>query len=260
MAKHDFPRFSDEYGKRWRKAGLWLDITLHQGFDNTVAAQPDKVALITAERRFTLAEYKAESDALAAGLLGIGIGPNDIVAVQLPNWVEFCFLQIALSRIGAVIQPIHMVFREREVANLVSFCDSDAIVVPETYKDFNHAEMVRALRHKLPTLRNVLITRGDARKSAGESSLNELIEEGRRNLDRLARVSPTAEDIFYLNFTSGTEGDPKGFLHIHNSVISMTQRLIQLMPKDTVMLACSPMTHTFGHFEMYYTDLAGFPM
>ena len=37
LAKHDFPRFSDEYGKRWRKAGLWLDITLHQGFDNTVA-------------------------------------------------------------------------------------------------------------------------------------------------------------------------------------------------------------------------------
>jgi acyl-CoA synthetase (AMP-forming)/AMP-acid ligase II len=260
MAKHKFPSFSDTYRKRWRDAGLWLDVTLHQGLDQTVAAQPDKVALITAERKYTLAQYKAESDALAAGLLGVGIGPGDIVAVQLPNWVEFCFLQIALSRIGAVVQPIHMVFRERETANLVSFCESDAIIVPDTYKDFGFADMVRSLRPQLPTLRNVVIARGEASGKAGESSLSDLIEDGRRNLHRLTGVAATGDDIFYLNFTSGTEGNPKGFLHIHNAVISMTQRLIPLMPPDTVMLACSPMTHTFGHFEMYYTDLAGFPM
>lgn len=260
MAKHSFPSFSDAYRKRWRDAGLWLDVTLHHGFDQTVAAQPDKVALITADQSYTLAQYKAESDALAAGLLGAGIGPGDIVAVQLPNWAEFCFLQIALSRIGAVIQPIHTVFRERETANLLNLCESDAIVVPDTYKDFGFADMVRSLRPQLPALRKVIVARGEAHAAAGESNLSDLIEEGRRNLQRLADVKTSADDIFYLNFTSGTEGNPKGFLHVHNAVISMTKRLIPLMPPETVMLACSPMTHTFGHFEMYYTDLAGFPM
>jgi acyl-CoA synthetase (AMP-forming)/AMP-acid ligase II len=260
MAKHSFPSFSEAYRKRWRDAGVWLDVTLHQGLDQTVAAQPDKVALITADRKYTLAEFKAESDALAAGLLGAGIGPGDIVAVQLPNWIEFCFLQIALSRIGAVIQPIHMVFRERETANLLAFCESDAIVVPDTYKDFAFADMVRSLWPQLPALRRMVIARGEAHTAASESRLSDLIEDGRRNLQRLAGVTTTADDIFYLNFTSGTEGNPKGFLHVHNAVISMTKRLIPYMPPDTVMLACSPMTHTFGHFEMYYTDLAGFPM
>ena len=79
-------------------------------------------------------------------------------------------------------------------------------------------------------------------------------------LPRLAGITTAADDIFYLNFTSGTEGNPKGFLHVHNAVISLHKRLIQYMSPDTVMLACSPMTHTFGHFEMYYTYLAGFPM
>ncbi|TAK53598.1 MAG: hypothetical protein EPO25_10155 [Gammaproteobacteria bacterium] len=260
MARHNFPSFSAPYRQRWRDAGFWLDLTLHQGFDQTVAQQPHKLALVTADGDYTFAAFKAESDALAAGLLGAGIEPGDIVAVQLPNWVEFCFLQIALSRIGAVIQPIHTVFRERETANLLAFCESDAIIIPERYKDFAFADMVRSLRPQLPTLRKVVIARGEARAEAGESSLSDLIEEGRRNPQRLDDVTTTADDIFYLNFTSGTEGNPKGFLHVHNAVISMTKRLIPYMPPDTVMLACSPMTHTFGHFELYYTDLAGFPM
>ncbi|AMN47757.1 hypothetical protein ACG33_11745 [Steroidobacter denitrificans] len=260
MTKHSFPAFSAAYRKRWRDAGLWMDMTLHQGFDRTVASQPDKAVLITADRSYTLAEFKAESTALAAGLLGAGIGPGDIVAVQLPNWVEFCLLQIALSRIGAVIQPIHTVFRERETANLLAFCRSDAIIVPDTYKDFAFADMVRSLRPQLPALRKMVVARGEADTAAGESTLEDLIEDGRSNPQRLAGITTAADDIFYLNFTSGTEGNPKGFLHVHDAVISLHKRLIQHMPTDTVMLTCSPMTHTFGHFEMYYTYLAGFPM
>ena len=88
---------------------------LHGLFDEYVAEHPNDTALVTKDRRWTFQEFKAESDALAAGLLGAGVKAQDIVSVQLPNWPEFCFLQIALSRIGAVIQPAHLVFREREL-------------------------------------------------------------------------------------------------------------------------------------------------
>ena len=85
---------------------------------------PDDVALITKDRRLSFREFKESSDALAAGLLGAGVGRDDLVSVQLPNWLEFCFLQIALSRIGAVIQPSHLVYREREIRSLLSFCET----------------------------------------------------------------------------------------------------------------------------------------
>lgn len=257
---HSFPHFSEAYRQRWKDAGLWLGATLHGGFDEAVAAQPDKVVFITADKRYSLSEFKADSDALAAGLLGAGIGQGDIVAVQLPNWIEFCLLQIALSRIGAVVQPIHTVFRERETWNLLSSCDSDAIVIPERYKEFSFADMVRSLMPRLPALRKIILARGGADVRAGESRLDDLIAEGRQNLQRLASVAPTADDVYYLNFTSGTEGTPKGFLHVHDAVVSIHKRLIKLLPADTVMLTCSPMTHTFGHFEMYYTYLGGLPM
>ena len=153
MSGHQFPRFDASYCNRWRSTGKWLDLTLHQGFDAAVAKHPGRTALVTPERSYTFAQFKEESDALAAGLLGAGIGKGDIVAVQLPNWVEMCFLQIALSRIGAVIQPTHMVFRERDITNLFRFCETDAAVVPERYKDVGHADMIRSLWPELPRLR-----------------------------------------------------------------------------------------------------------
>ena len=71
-AGHEFPRFDPEYRQRWVAAGLWGDRTLHELFDETVAARPDAVAVSTIDRRYTFAALKTESDALAAGLIGWG--------------------------------------------------------------------------------------------------------------------------------------------------------------------------------------------
>jgi acyl-CoA synthetase (AMP-forming)/AMP-acid ligase II len=262
MAAHQFPTFSDSYSKRWRDAGLWLDITLQQGFDETVARIPDKVGIITPERNYTFAELKETSDALAAGLLGIGIQKGDIVGVQLPNWVEFFYLQIALARIGAVIQPMHTVFRQREMSNLFSFCQTDAVVVADKIKDKSFSHRIREIWPDLPNVRQLIIVRGPA-QGKNENALDDLIAEGRSNLQRLEGLQVSADDVFYLNFTSGTEGNPKGFLHTHNTLISLYKIIMTHMAAvapNTVNLACSPMTHSFGHFTSYSCAIGGFPM
>ncbi|MCZ7530169.1 MAG: AMP-binding protein [Acidimicrobiia bacterium] len=260
---HEFPRFDDSYRQRWVSAGLWADQTLHDLFDETVAERPDAVAVTTRDRRMTFAEYKAESDALAAGLLLAGVERGDIVAVQLPNWIEFCLLQIALSRIGAVIQPTHCVFRERELRSLLGFCDTDFVVVPDSFEGHGYANAVRNIRDDLPRLRKLIVARGDTSGGEGEAGLETLIDEGGRDLERLEGVTTDPDDVFYLNFTSGTEGNPKGFLHTHNTLIStfknMSQALANLDP-EIVNLTCSPMTHSFGHFTTYQCALAGIPM
>ncbi|MBT4523168.1 MAG: AMP-binding protein [Halieaceae bacterium] len=48
MRRHQFPKFSEEYSAHWRAEGLWSDITLHDGFDTTVARSPDSVAIRSA--------------------------------------------------------------------------------------------------------------------------------------------------------------------------------------------------------------------
>jgi acyl-CoA synthetase (AMP-forming)/AMP-acid ligase II len=257
-----FPRFSDAYCRRWIEAGSWCNRTLHDLFDASVAEAPDDVAIISVDRRFTFREFKEVSDALAAGLLEAGVQPGDLVSVQLPNWPEMCFLQIALSRIGAVIQPIHLVFREREIRNLLDFCETDHAVVPESFGDYDYASVMRGIRGDLPRLRSLIVARGDAHGD-GEHSLDALIEAGRGHLERLADVHPDPDDVFYLNFTSGTEGRPKGFLHTHNTLVSlfrMAAQAMKSMDPNLVNLACSPMTHSFGHFTTYQCALGRIPM
>jgi len=261
-AGHEFPRFSESYRDMWVSKGLWADRTLHDLFYETVESNPDKDVLITKDRRISLQEWREESDALAAGLLGVGIGPGDIVAVQLPNWPEFCVLQTALSRIGAVIQPLHLVFREREVRSLLDFCETDAVIVPDVYGNHDFLDVVTRLRPELERLRTVVVARpqsGEAR----DPSMADLVADGAANLDRLDSVAPGPDDVFYLNFTSGTEGNPKGFLHTHNTLISLFKTLSQLMASmdpGAVNLCCSPMTHSFGHFTTYQAALGAVPM
>ena len=122
-----FPTFSPEYRGRWVERGLWLDRTLQAYFDAAVSKAPKKEAIVFPNRdrkddemrpylsssrigddyRITFRDWSALSDALAVGLLAQGIGFEDIVSVQLPNWPEMCLLQIALARIGAVSEEAH---------------------------------------------------------------------------------------------------------------------------------------------------------
>lgn len=257
-----FPRLPDAWRQRWVTAGLWGDQLLHDLFDVTVGERPDAPALVTKEKTTTFREFKEASDALAAGLLGAGLGPEDLVTVQLPNWPEFCFLQIALSRIGTVMQPMHTVFREREMRSLLDFCESDAVVVPESFGDFGFLDAVRAMRGELPKLRLVIVARGEA-SGEGEVALDDLINEGRAHRERLESVKVDPDGVFYINFTSGTEGAPKGFMHSHNTLISpfkVMADLMKTMAPNTVNLANSPMTHSFGHFTTYQTAIGGVPM
>lgn len=255
-----YGRFPDVYRDRFVQAGLWSNVTLHGVFDETVASMPDAPALIDEAGIETLAQFKAHTDALAAGLLGLGVRQGDLVSVQLPNWREFAYMQVALSRIGAVIHPVHTVYRELEMRQLFQFCASDVVIVPEEIKGFRFADAVRAMRGDLPALRHLVVARGTSQE--GETTIEALIAEGAGHLERLEGITVDPDDVFYVNFTSGTEGDAKGFMHSHNTLISFMNMMVALMGlrgSDTVNLTCSPMTHSFGHFITYYTELGGVP-
>ena len=89
--------------------GYWRDRTINDALDDCANAVPDKTALTAVEvesgqvRRFTYRELARTADRIAVGLSRLGVGRNDVVAVQLPNWWQFTLTYLACSRIGAVI-------------------------------------------------------------------------------------------------------------------------------------------------------------
>ncbi len=259
MSRAEFPSFPADYRERFVSSGLWLDRTLHDYFDETVARLPDSIALVEGDRRVSFKGWQEDAARLAAGLMKLGIGKGDIVSVQLPNWYEMCLLQIALSRIGAVIQPMHMVYRQREIESMLRFCDSTAVVVPGEYRGFDYSGAVNDVRSELPDLKHVVTARMSSEVSFDDLLASEAL------IDADAPATH-ADDVFYLNFTSGTEGNPKGFLHTHNTLLSVLKRFADLQRQhdpasdNDVILANSPMSHSFGHLSTYQVLLRGIRM
>jgi cyclohexanecarboxylate-CoA ligase len=234
--------------------GHWRDRTINDDLDACVAHCPDKLALTAARgpsgevRRFTYRELATLADRIAVGLARLGVGRNDVVAMQLPNWPQFTLLYLACSRIGAVLNPLMPIFREHELAFMLGHGEAKVFVVPKTFRNFDHAAMARGLKKDLPALKRIIVVEG-----GGEDDFDALLtipewEKAPDAASILTQNRPGPDDITQLIYTSGTTGEPKGVMHSANTlmanIVPYAERL-RLGEEDIVLMA-SPLAHQTG--------------
>jgi cyclohexanecarboxylate-CoA ligase len=234
--------------------GLWHDRTINDDLDACVATCPDKLALTAVQaesgsvQRFTYRELATMADRVAVGLTKLGVGKNDVVACQLPNWWQFTVTYLACSRIGAVMNPLMHIFRERELSFMLKHGEAKVLIIPQTFRGFDFEHMVNALKPSLTDLKHVVVVNG-----AGANSFEALLsgpawEKESHAKDTLTQHRPGPDDVTQLIYTSGTTGEPKGVMHTANTVmaniIPYAARL-HLDAKDVVLMA-SPMAHQTG--------------
>lgn len=235
-------------------AGLWHDRTINDDLDACVAHCPDKIALTAvrldsgAVRRFSYRELATLADRVAVGLSRLGVGHGNVVAMQLPNWWQFTVLYLACSRIGAVLNPLMPIFRERELSFMLKHGEPKVLVVPKSFRGFDHEAMARGLQPDLPALRTIVVVDG-----GGADDFDTLLTtpEWEKQPDAatiLSRSRPSPDDITQLIYTSGTTGEPKGVMHSANTlmanIVPYAQRLA-LRESDVILMA-SPMAHQTG--------------
>ncbi len=234
--------------------GLWHDRTINDDLDACVAACPDKLALTALQvesgalQRFTYREMARMADRIAVGLSRLGVGRNDVVACQLPNWWQFTLTYLACSRIGAVMNPLMHIFRERELSFMLQHGEAKVLIAPRTFRGFDFEAMAAGLQPQLPGLEHVVLVGG-----AGANSFEALLsgpewENAPDAREILTRSRPGPDDVTQLIYTSGTTGEPKGVMHSANSVMANIipyARRLQLGADDVVLMA-SPMAHQTG--------------
>lgn len=235
-------------------SGAWQDKTVADYLDQVVAAAPDKTALVTyqvASDQRTELSYRELNDLttrVAAGLAGLGVGKGDVVACQLPNWWQLTLLTLACARIGAVINPLMPIFRERELRFMLAHADTRVFIVPQSYRNFDYPGMVKNIRADLPSLTHVLAVGGEGQDSFEQVLLERAWETEMDTAALFAERQLGPDDIAQMLYTSGTTGEPKGVLHSYNTLFSnvrpYAQRL-QLGADDVVMMA-SPLAHQTG--------------
>ena len=235
-------------------AGHWPDRTINDALDACVRACPDRVAITAVRveagdtRRFTYRELGTMVDRVAVGLSKLGVGRDDVVSMQLPNWWQFTVLYLACSRIGAVVNPMMHIFRERELSFMLAHGESKVLVVPKTFRGFDHEAMARDLQPSLPALQRVVVIDG-----GGADDFDALLTtpQWERDPDAARILSanrPSPDDVTQLIYTSGTTGEPKGVMHSANTlmanILPYAARLH--LGEDDVVLMASPMAHQTG--------------
>jgi cyclohexanecarboxylate-CoA ligase len=233
---------------------LWHNRTINQDLDDCLTHCPDQLALTAArvesgeQRRFTYREMAAMADRIAVGLSRLGVGRDDVVAAQLPNWWQFTLTYLACSRLGAVMNPLMHIFRERELGFMLKHGGAKVAIVPKVFRGFDHEQMLAGLQPNLPELRHVVVVDG-----TGPNSFEALLsgpnwEEQADAPVILNRHRPGPDDITQLIYTSGTTGEPKGVMHSANTLMSNIipyARRMALTADDVVLMA-SPMAHQTG--------------
>ena len=236
------------------KSGLWPNRLITEYLDDDLAVEPDRLAMAVyrdGEGQPTGLSYAELGQAvrrIALGLTALGIGPGDVVAAQLPNWWQFTALHLACVRIGAVLNPLMPIFRQRELSYMLSFGEAKAMVVPKSYRGFDYPGMIAELRGEVPSLEHLFVIGGTGEDSFDAYFVDRAWEEEMDGAAVFAERKPGPNDVCLLMYTSGTTGEPKGVMHTHNTLIGNIVKYVERvgLGRQDVVLMASPLAHLTG--------------
>jgi cyclohexanecarboxylate-CoA ligase len=236
-----------------RASGFWLDKTFDEFLTTTIAATPDKLAIIADRadrdqpRRITYSEFADFIARAAAALRNMGVAHGDVVAVQLPNWWEFAVIALACGRIGATVNPLMPIFRERELGYMLDFAEAKVLITPKSFRGFDHETMAAALRAGLPKLKHVIVVDGEGLNSFDKCLLGSSERFAPPPSGAPGELRP--DELAVIMFTSGTTGSPKGVMHTMNTLMACNEGLTKRfgLNLDDVLLVCSPLGHMTGY-------------
>jgi len=216
-------------------------------------------ALAFQGRRWTFAEMDERVDAVAKGLLSLGIRPGDKVALWMVNRPEWIDAMFAIMKIGAVLVPVNTRFRTEDMAYILAQSDADAVLLADRSGPVDYLGMIREVVPALgsrpdprfPCLRHVVVLAD--RPDHGVADWHEVLDRGTSVTaaalrERAARVDP--EDPAFIFYTSGTTGFPKGAVHGHRMIRNAWDHGDRMgLTVDDVILMYLPLFHAFGFIE-----------
>ena len=227
----------------YTQKGWWGEKNLIDYFKEHVAEEPERIALVdplnrneltgTPGERITYRQLDKAVDAVATALLKAGIVKDNIIMVQLPNTWELAMLYLAITRAGGLISPVPMQWRLKDLAYVAKLTGASMFITVKDFKGFKHGEMAEELRARVSGIK--LLTLQDIREFAG----------GQADPEALSAVNISANDIFTLCWTSGTEAEPKGCPLSHNNWLYQCNLGIDAagIKKGDVQLTAGPLVN-----------------
>jgi len=227
--------------------GLSKQLVLGEMLARWARKNPDKEALVFNDKRLTYGRFNERVNRLAHGLLKLGVGRGDKVALIFMNCLEMIEGYFAMAKLGAVAVPMNFRFTKREYQYQIDNADARVLIYGDIFKD-----TVATIRSQLPKVEHYICV--SAGCVEGAIDYETLLREG-SSAEPLIMVED--DDPVFIMYTSGTTGKPKGAVITHknqmmyaiNATINLKQELARTLLVYPLFHSAAMVTLNFGLFN-----------
>ena len=238
--------------------------TIGRYFDAACERHAERDALVVRHQqlRLTYGQLRQRVDALACGLMRLGLKAGERIGIWSPNNAEWTLTQFATAKLGLVLVNINPAYRRSELEYALTKVGCRALIAAPAFKGSDYlamlADLAPELAHctpgrlrakRLPGLEFVI--RLGTESTPGMLNFDTLLRTPRTDdLVDLARLGETLQfdDAVNIQFTSGTTGNPKGATLSHHNILNnghFVGEAIRLVPGDRLCIPV-PLYHCFG--------------
>ena len=232
---------------------LWNNDTLSGWLTRYAAETPDTSAIITSTERVSYEQLKNKVDCLTCGLMGLGLGKGDIVAVQLPNIQEFLIAYLAIGSFGGVMQTIHMPYAKADIEFLLEHAKARAVICLPAFKEIPTVQIMLECKQKYAALEHVVVL--------GPETVTGAIEFSSLMAEHTPVIGnpPVGADPYLLLYTSGTTSNPKAVPLTYQNMMSNSRLSVDKfqVTNDDRILSVAPFSHLYGLHSYHITLCAG---
>lgn len=212
---------------------------------------------------FVPTTYNETKDAvytLASGLLSLGVGKSDRVALLSEGrnaWIES---ELAIFYVGAVNVPLSIKLEEsNDLFFRLKHSDTKFLIVSNT-----QLRKVRSILKDLPLIEKVIVLGHHDDVLENEVSYEEVLRLGLESLDQnksqieVLSQSVKGDDLANISYTSGTTADPKGIMLSHRNYTANVEQVMSLfdIEEGDSNLIVLPLDHCFAHVAGFYAFMA----
>lgn len=195
------------------------DLCVHELFEQQVERTPEAIALVFGEQELSYGELNARANCLAHHLIGLGVGPDVIVAVCLERSIELIVGLLAILKAGGGYLPLDPAYPEERFAFMVADSAPMALLMHGATR-----KRLKALAGGVPMV--------DLEADAA------VWEEVSVTQSKPALLGLRPNHLAYVIYTSGSTGKPKGVMVEHRNLTNHTlwqSRIFQFSPEDVVL-------------------------
>ena len=193
-------------------------LNLSSVLEHQASLTPERVAITCGGKNLTYGQLNAGAAQVAGGLVSLGITPGEHVALSCPNVPWFPLAYFGILKAGAVVVPLNVLLKPREIAYHLKDSDAKALLAFEGTADLPMARMARAGCDESGCGNLVIMTADPAAPApvSGAVTLGQLMH-GQPGVFDSRRRRPS--DTAVMLYTSGTTGHPKGAELTHENML-----------------------------------------